>query len=101
SLLDALLRLIRLLDHPKDIPYLAPIYTKELLYRLLHGQYGAALAQIALEGSSTYRIRDGIEQIIKNYDKSLRIEELAGIANMSISTFHRNFKEITAMSPIQ
>ncbi|WP_025689606.1 AraC family transcriptional regulator [Paenibacillus zanthoxyli] len=101
SILDAILRLTRLLDNPKDIPFLAPIYTKEILYRLLQGQYGPALAQIAMEGSSTYRIRDAIEQIIQNCDKPLRIEELAETASMSISSFHRHFKEVSAMSPIQ
>ncbi|MDQ6423416.1 AraC family transcriptional regulator [Paenibacillus sp. LHD-117] len=101
TLLDATLRLVRLLDNPKDLPYLAPIYIKEVLYRLLHGQYGVALAQIALEGSSSFRIQEGIDQIIKNFDKPLRIEELADTANMGISTFHRVFKDVTAMSPIQ
>ncbi|NOU86325.1 helix-turn-helix domain-containing protein [Paenibacillus sp. LMG 31460] len=100
-ILDAILRLARLLDNPKDIPFLAPIYTREILYRLLQGQYGVALAQIAMEGSSIYRIRDAIEQIINDCDKPLRIEELAEIASMSISSFHRHFKEVTAMSPIQ
>ncbi|NIK76453.1 AraC-like DNA-binding protein [Paenibacillus castaneae] len=100
-ILDAILRLARLLEHPEDIPYLAPIYTKEILFRLLQGQYGGALAQIAMEGSSSYRIRDAIEQIINNCEKPLRIEELADIASMSISSFHRHFKEVTAMSPIQ
>jgi AraC-like DNA-binding protein len=101
SILDAILRLLRLLEHPKDIPYLAPIYIREILYRLLQGPYGVALAQIAMEGSSTYRIRDAIDQIINDCDKPLRIEELAEIARMSISSFHRHFKEVTAMSPIQ
>lgn len=101
SILDAILRLVRLLDNPKDIPFLAPIYTKEILYRLLQGQYGVSLAQIAMEGSNTYRIREAIEQIITNCDKPLRIEVLAEIASMSISSFHRYFKEVTAMSPIQ
>ncbi|AWV33739.1 AraC family transcriptional regulator [Paenibacillus odorifer] len=101
SLLDAILRLVRLLDDPQDIPFLAPIYTDEILYRLLQGPYGVTLAQIALEGSSTYRIREAIEQIIENCDKPLRIEELAETASMSISSFHRHFKEVTAMSPIQ
>ncbi|MCZ8517617.1 AraC family transcriptional regulator [Paenibacillus filicis] len=100
-IMDSILRLARLLDNPKDIPFLAPIYTKEILYRLLQGQYGVALAQIAMEGSGTYGIRDAIEQISNNYDKPLRIEELAEIASMSISSFHRHFKEVTAMSPIQ
>jgi len=101
SILDAILRLARLLDNPTDIPFLAPIYTKEILYRLLQGQHRVALAQIAMEGSITYRIRETIDQIINNFDKPLRIEELAEIASMGISTFHKQFKEITAMSPIQ
>ncbi|KRE98524.1 AraC family transcriptional regulator [Paenibacillus sp. Soil766] len=101
SILDAIMRLSRLLDNQTDIPFLAPYYTKEILYRLLQGQYGITLAQIAMEGSSTYRIRESIDQIINNMDKPLRIEELAEIANMGISTFHRHFKEVTAMSPLQ
>ncbi|WNS45315.1 AraC family transcriptional regulator [Paenibacillus sp. MMS20-IR301] len=101
SLLDAILRLARLLDTPKDIPFLAPLYTKEILYKLLQGPYGVTLAQIAMEGSSTYRIREAIEQIISHSAEALRIDELADIANMSVSAFHRHFKEVTAMSPIQ
>lgn len=101
SLMDAILRLTRLLDKPDDIPFLAPLYIKEILYKLLHGPYGVTLGQIALEGSSSYRIRDAIEQIIQYYDQPLRVEELAEVAHMSVSTFHRNFKEVTAMSPIQ
>ncbi|CAM4497856.1 AraC-like DNA-binding protein [Paenibacillus endophyticus] len=101
SILDAILRLVQLLDTPKDIPYLAPIHKKEIIYRLLQGQYGATLAQIAMEGSNTYRIREAIDQIIQHYDQSLRMEELADVASMSVSSFHRHFKEITAMSPLQ
>jgi AraC-like DNA-binding protein len=101
SLLDAVLRLVRLLENPKDIPVLTPLFTKEILYRVLQGQHGVALAQIAIEGSSAYRIRDVIEYIMNNYDRSFRIKELAEIANMSVSSLHRHFKEVTAMSPIQ
>lgn len=54
-----------------------------------------------MEGSSTYRIRGAIDQIIQHYDQPLRIEELAEVANMSTSSFHRHFKEITNMSPLQ
>ncbi|UKS28268.1 AraC family transcriptional regulator [Paenibacillus sp. HWE-109] len=100
-IMDSIYRLTCLLDSPKDIPFLAPIYTKEILYRLLRGRYGVTLAQIAMEGSGTYGIREAIEQISNNYSKPLRIEELAEIARMSISSFHRHFKEVTAMSPIQ
>ncbi|MGQ3376438.1 AraC family transcriptional regulator N-terminal domain-containing protein [Priestia endophytica] len=101
SMLDAVIRLVRLLDSPKDIPVLAPLFTKEILYRVLQGPHGITLGQIAIEGSSTSQIRDVIEHIMKNYEISFRIEELAEIANMSVSSFHRHFKEVTAMSPIQ
>lgn len=101
TLIDAVLRLTRLLETPKDIPFLAPLIIKEILYKLLQGPYGMTLGQIALEESSTYRIRDAIEVIIQNYDQPLRVENLAEIAHMSVSTFHRNFKQVTEMSPIQ
>ncbi|UNL92351.1 AraC family transcriptional regulator [Paenibacillus polymyxa] len=101
SIQDAVLRLARLLDTPEEIPFLAPLYTKEILYRLLQGPYGAELAQIAVEGSSTYRIREAIDYIVQHWDQSFRIEDLAETASMSISSFHRHFKEVTSMSPIQ
>ncbi|KUO97061.1 AraC family transcriptional regulator [Ferroacidibacillus organovorans] len=101
SLLDAVIRLARLLDSPEDIPVLAPLFVKEILYRVLHGQHGVALEQTAIEGSSAYRIKDVIEHITKNFERSFRIDELAKIANMGISSLHRHFKEVTAMSPIQ
>lgn len=100
-LLDAVSRLVHLLDNPKDIPVLAPLVTKEIIYRVLQGQHGVALGQIAIKGSSAYQISDVIEYIIKNYDRSFKIEELAEIANMSVSSLHRHFKEVTAMSPIR
>ncbi|MBM7655435.1 AraC family transcriptional regulator [Neobacillus cucumis] len=101
SMLDAIIRLARLLDNPNDIPVLAPLFTKEILYRVLQGPHGGTLEQIAIEGSSTYLIKDVIEQIMINYDRTFRTEELAEIANMSVSSLHRHFKEVTAMSPIQ
>jgi AraC-like DNA-binding protein len=101
SLLDAVLRLVRLLDHPEDIPILGPLFTKEILYRILKGQDGATLEQIVIEGSSANRINNVIDHITNNYDQPFRIEELAEIGNMSISSIHRHFKEVTAMSPIQ
>jgi AraC-like DNA-binding protein len=100
-LLDAVIRLARLLEHPKHIPILAPLFTKEILYWILQGPKGEALEQMAIEGSSGNRIREVTEYIINNYDSSLKIEELAEIANMSLASFHRHFKEVTAMSPIQ
>lgn len=101
SLLDAVIRLARLLDNPEDISVLASLITKEILYRVLQGQHGVTLEQIAIEGSYTYRIRNVIEKIMNHYDRSFRIEDLAEIANMSVSSLHRHFKEVTAMSPLQ
>jgi AraC-like DNA-binding protein len=101
SLLDAVTRLARLLDNPKDIPVLAPLIRKEIIYRVLQGEHGGMLKQIAIEGSFTNQISDVIEHILNNYEKSFKIEELADIANMSVSSLHRHFKEVTAMSPIQ
>ena len=101
SLLDAVIRLARLLDNPEDIPALAPLFTKEILYRILKGPNGMALEQIAIEGSAAQQIREAIEHIMSNFDRSFRIEELAEIANMSVSSLHRHFKEVTEMSPIQ
>ncbi|MFD0829010.1 AraC family transcriptional regulator N-terminal domain-containing protein [Neobacillus sp. M.A.Huq-85] len=100
-LLDAVTRLARLLDTPKDIKVLAPLIRKEIIYRVLQGEHGGMLKQIAIEGSSTNQISDVIQHIMNNYEKSFKIEELAEIANMSVSSLHRHFKEVTAMSPIQ
>ncbi|MFB8374328.1 AraC family transcriptional regulator [Paenibacillus taichungensis] len=101
TMLDALIRLVRLLDKPTDISILAPLYIKEILYRVLEGEHGGMLEQIALEGSATYRIRDVIERIVSSYNQTFRIEELAEIGKMSVASLHRHFKEVTAMSPIQ
>jgi AraC-like DNA-binding protein len=101
SLLDVVTRLVHLLETPNDIPVLVPLITKEIIYRVLQGQHGVTLGQIAIEGSSTYGIKDVINHIMNNYDQSFRIEDLAEIANMSVSSLHRHFKEVTAMSPIQ
>ncbi|MGB8272938.1 MAG: AraC family transcriptional regulator [Priestia megaterium] len=101
SLLDAVVRLASLLETPQHIPVLAPLFKKEILYWILQGPHGEALEQMALEGSNTSRIREVIDHIINNYEESFRIEELAEIANMSVSSLHRHFKEVTAMSPIQ
>jgi AraC-like DNA-binding protein len=100
-LMDAVIRLTRLLEHPNHIPVLAPLFTKEILYWILQGPKGEALEQMAIEGSNGNRIREVTEYIINNYDRSFKIEELAEIANMSLASFHRHFKEVTAMSPIQ
>ena len=101
SLLDAVIRLARLVENPEHIPVLAPLFTKEILYWILQGPHGESLKQMAIKGSNGDRIRDVIEHIIHSYDRSFKIEELAEIARMSVASLHRHFKEVTAMSPIQ
>ena len=101
SLLDAVSRLARLLDQPNDIPMLAPLIKKEIIYRLLQGKQGATLKQMALEGSSNFLINGAIKYILHHYHQPFRIEDLAEMANLSASSFHRQFKEVTSMSPIQ
>lgn len=100
-LIDACLRLLRLLDAPEDIPVLAPLIETELLYRLLQGPQSGALRQIARADSRLSQVRRAVARIRASYDKPLRVEALAEIAGMSVATFHRHFKAATAMSPLQ
>jgi len=101
ELVDAFLRLLNLLDRPGDIPVLAPLLQREILYRLLQGPQGAMLRQQALVDSRSSQVRRAIAWIRDNYADTLRIGALAGLAGMSPATFHRHFKAATAMSPLQ
>jgi AraC-like DNA-binding protein len=103
SLLDAIRRLTCLLDNPdpKHITYLSPLIKKEIIYWILQGPHGGALEQIALADSHASRIKKVIDFIIKHFEEPFRIEDLAEVANMSVASLHRHFKEVTAMSPIQ
>lgn len=100
-LLDCALRLIRLLDTPQDIPILAPLIIREIYYRLLIGEQGEAVRQIATSGSHMQRIAEVIEQLKLNFTQPMRVEELARQVNMSPSSFHHHFKAVTSMSPLQ
>ncbi|MEG7358971.1 AraC family transcriptional regulator [Pseudomonas citronellolis] len=101
SVLDALLRLMRLLDSPRDIAMLAPLYIREILYRLLRGPQGHLLHDLAMTDSQTHRVTRAIEWLNRNFDKALRIDDLAREVNLSPSTLHHRFKEVTALSPLQ
>lgn len=98
---DAVLRLVRLLDRPADIPLYAPLYRKEILLRVLQGPHGFILGHSAFDGSNLSRVREVLAYIMKNYEKPFQIEDLAEIARMSVASLHRHFKIVTAMSPIQ
>ena len=100
-LLTAFQRLIDLLDEPKDIPILAPIIQREIVYRLLVGDQGARLRQMASAGSQSQQIARAIDWLKGNFSQPLRIDDLATQVNMSTSTFHHHFRAVTAMSPLQ
>lgn len=101
QLLDAVLRLARLLSTPKDIAMLAPLIQREILYRLLRSQQGYRLYEIAISNSQTHRVTRAIKWLNSNYEQPLRIEDLAREVNLSVSTLHHRFKSVTAMSPLQ
>jgi AraC-like DNA-binding protein len=101
DLTDALERLLRLLDRPTDIPVLAGQIEREIVYRLLCSAQGEMLRQLALPTSNISQISRAIGIIRARYDEKLRVEELARTAGMSATTFHRHFRAVTAMSPLQ
>jgi AraC-like DNA-binding protein len=102
GLLDATVRLVRLLDSPiSEARFLAPLIKREIVYRLLKGEQGGRLHHIAALGGSTHRIVGAIERLRKEFDQPLRIEDIAQELGMSVSGFHHHFKGLTAMSPLQ
>ncbi|KAF0248508.1 MAG: Transcriptional regulator AraC family protein [bacterium] len=98
---DCILRLIKLLDTPKDIPILSPLIMQELYYRFLNSENGQKIAQIAIAGSNMQKIAQVIEMLKNNFSKPISIEDMADMATMSLSSFHHHFKEVTSMSPLQ
>lgn len=98
---NAALRLARLLDHPDDIPVLAPMFERELLYRLLSGTLGSRLRQAATSGSHSQQIVRALDWLKRHLDQPASIEHLAELTNMSRSSLHHHFKALTAMTPLQ
>ncbi len=101
DLLDPVLRLVRLLDRPADIPVLAPLVEREILWRLLESEQGAIVRQIGLADSRVSQISRAVRWLLGHYAEPLRIDDLARMTGMSVSSFHRHFKAVTAMSPLQ
>lgn len=100
-LLNAFQRLVDLLGNEEDIPILAPTIQREIVYRLLVGDQGARLRQIASTGSQSQQIARAIEWIKANFAQPFRVDDLSAKAGMSASTFHHHFRSITALSPLQ
>lgn len=101
QLLNAFVRLIDLLADEQDIPILAPVIQREIIYRLLVGEQGERLRQIATAGSQSQQIAKAIGWLKTNYSQTISMDDLAAQANMSTSTFHHHFRSLTALSPLQ
>ena len=101
NLLDAVVRLVRLLDSPAEARVLMPLITREIVYRLLIGEQGARLRHVALMGGYTPRIARAVEQLRQDFAQPLRIEQMARELGMSVSGLHHHFKAVTALSPLQ
>jgi AraC-like DNA-binding protein len=101
DLLDAVLRVVRLLDTPSEAPFLAPMIIKEIIYRLWMGDQRDRLLHMVNSDGNTPLIVKAIERINEDYDQQLRVESIADELGMSVSGFHHHFKAVTAMSPLQ
>jgi AraC-like DNA-binding protein len=101
ELLSACCRLMDLLDTPQDIPFLSGLIQREIIYRILRSAEGARLRAIATLGERSHRTAKAIAWIGANYAKPLRVEDLAEIAGMGVSTLHHHFRVLTAMSPLR
>ena len=100
-LLDAVTRMLRLLDSPRDISVLAPLIEREILWLVMSSEQGATVRQLGLADSSLSRVRHVVRWIRDHFAEPLRVDDLAAQARMSPSAFHRSFHSVTAMSPIQ
>ncbi|MBO0781516.1 MAG: AraC family transcriptional regulator [Ktedonobacteraceae bacterium] len=101
NLLDATVRLTRLLDSPTEAPVLLPLIMREMVYRLLMGEQGVRLLHLATLGEGSSPIARAVERLRQNFDQPLRVEQFARELGMSVSGFHQHFKAVTALSPLQ
>jgi AraC-like DNA-binding protein len=101
DLLDPIVRLFRLLDRPEDIPVLAPAIEREILWRLINGEQGEMVRQLGLADSRMTQIGRAIRWIRDHYAEAVRIEDLADMVGMSLTSFHRHFLGVTSLSPLQ
>jgi AraC-like DNA-binding protein len=101
ELVDAVVRLVRLLDSPRDRDVLAPLVIREILWRVITGGQGDAVRQMGLADSGLTQIARAVRWIRENYGRPFRVRDLADASGMSVSAFHRNFQAVTTMSPIR
>lgn len=98
---DSLLRLMRLLDSPQEIPVLASQMLREVIYRILLSEYGPKISSVAIKDSNMAKIAKAIQTLKNRINESIVVEELANMVGMSVSSFHTHFKIVTSMSPLQ
>jgi AraC-like DNA-binding protein len=101
EVIDALGRLLALADHPADAAVLAPLVEREILWRVLSGPAGPTLRQIGLTDSSLSYIGRAVRHLRSNAFEPIQVEELAALSGMAVSSFHKHFRTVTSMSPIQ
>lgn len=99
--LDAWIRMLRLMERPDEIAVLSPVYEREILFRVLQGPLGWMLRDIASPDTALSRISVAINWIRRNFAQTIRVEALAEMTALSVSAFHRHFKAVTALSPLQ
>ena len=100
--MDAVLRLLRLLDAPaQEARFLRPLITREIVFRLLEGEQGGRLHHVVALGGHAHRIARALQRLREDFDRPLRVEDVARELGMSVSSFHHHFKAVTAMSPLQ
>ena len=101
DLLEPLARLVRLLDRPQEIAMMTPMIERELIWRLLNSRHAPTVCQIGSSESRLSGVNRAIRWIRDNYARPMRVEDLSAMAGMSLSTFHRHFRTVTTMSPLQ
>jgi AraC-like DNA-binding protein len=101
NIINAATRLIELMAHPGDSELIAPLVVDEILLRLLRSPIGVRVAQIGLADSGVYGVAKAVSWLRANFSLPMKVEELARLANMSVSSFHQHFKSVTSMSPLQ
>ncbi|MFE0446195.1 AraC family transcriptional regulator [Streptomyces fungicidicus] len=101
ALLDAVVRLLRLLDEPRDRAVPAPLVKREILWRLITGDQGTAVRRLGLADSGLSHVSRAVRRIREHYAEPFRVEDVARLAGVSVSAFYRNFQAVTAMSPIR
>lgn len=101
ELMDAWVRMLRLMGDPQAIAALAPVYEREILFRVLQGPHGWMLREIAAPDTAMARVSMAIQWIRRDFAQPIRVESLANRASMSVSAFHRHFKAVTNFSPLQ